>query len=67
MVKIKKSFLYFSAYIVCIFPIITLIFSVIYTNTPYLTGILTELGQSLNDFPSLALSITKLTFFFSNK
>lgn len=51
MVKINKSYLYFSSYIVCIFPIITLIFSVIYTNTPYLTGILSELGQSLNDFP----------------
>ena len=59
MVKIKKSFLYFSAYIVCIFPIITLIFSVIYTNTPYLTGILTELGQSLNDFPLTDLEYTK--------
>ena len=52
MLKIKiKSYLYASSYIVVIFPIITLIFSVTYTNTPYLTGFLTELSSSLNDFP----------------
>ena len=58
-IKINKTKLYFSAYIVCIFPIITLIFSVIYTNTPYLTGILSELGQSLNDFPLTDLEYVK--------
>lgn len=46
-----KSYLYFSTFIVCIFPIIILILSVQYTKTPYLTGILTELNNSLNDFP----------------
>ena len=46
-----KSYLYFSTFAVCIFPIIILILSVIYTKTPYLTGILTELNNSLNDFP----------------
>ena len=52
MLKIKiKSYLYASSYIVVIFPIITLIFSVTYTNTPYLTGFLTELSNSLNDYP----------------
>lgn len=52
MLKIDiKSYLYVSSYIVVIFPIITLIFSVTYTNTPYLTGFLQELSNSLNDFP----------------
>ena len=46
-----KSYLYFTSFTVCIFPIISLIFCYIYTNTPYLTGILTELNNSLNDFP----------------
>ena len=46
-----KSYLYISSYIVCIFPIITLIFGVLYSKIPYLTGILTELNNSLNDFP----------------
>ena len=58
MVKFNKSYLYILSYIVCIFPIITLIFSVIYTNTPYLTGILTELRQSLDDFPLSDLEYT---------
>jgi len=50
MIKMK-SYLQRSSFIICIFPIIALIFSIIYTNTPYLTGILTELNNSLNDFP----------------
>ena len=58
MVKFTKTYLYFISYIVVIFPIITLIFSIIYTNTPYLTGILTELSQSLNDFPLSDLEYT---------
>ncbi len=45
------SFLYILSYIVCIFPIITLIYSIKYTKMPYLTGILTELNNSLNDYP----------------
>ena len=51
MEKFFKSYLYISSYIVCIFPIITLIFCVLYTKIPYLTGILTELSKSLNDYP----------------
>ena len=50
MIKIK-SYLYLTSFFVCIFPIIVLIFGIIYTNTPYLTGILTELSSSLDDFP----------------
>jgi hypothetical protein len=46
-----KSYLYAMSYIVCIFPIVTLVLSVIYSQTPYLTGILTELNNSLNDYP----------------
>ena len=60
MLKIDiKSYIYVSSYIVVIFPIITLIFSVTYTNTPYLTGFLTELSNSLNDFPLTDLEIIK--------
>lgn len=51
MVKMNKTYLDISSFIVCVFPIITLIFSVRYTNTPYLTGILTELNNALNDYP----------------
>lgn len=51
MANFNKSYLYFSSYIVCIFPIITLIFSILYSKIPYLTGILPELSQSLNDYP----------------
>ena len=50
-----KSYLYALSYIIIIFPIITLIISIVYTNTPILTGILAELSTSLNDFPSIDL------------
>lgn len=54
-----KSYLYIASYIVCIFPIITLIFSLKYTNTPYLTGFLSELSNSLNDLPLSDLEYSK--------
>ena len=57
MFKIK-SYLYISSFFVVIFPIIVLIFGIIYTNTPYLTGILTELSNSLNDFPLIDFEYT---------
>ena len=61
MLKINiKSYLYVSSYIIVIFPIITLIFSVTYTNTPYLTGFLQELSNSLNDYP-----LTDLEYIYS--
>ena len=49
------SFLYALSFLVCIFPIVTLVFSIIYTQMPYLTGILTELNNSLNDYPLVEL------------
>lgn len=47
----EKSKIYYLSFIVCIFPIIIFTLSVINANIPYIIGILTELGNSLNDFP----------------
>ena len=54
-----KSYLNTAKYIIIIIPLITLIVSAIYTNTPILTGILTELSSSLNDFPLSELNLAE--------